>query len=117
METEKKKSIKDFLEIPYMGIRPDLVLSSGPLDHDGQRSWVLEDPVRGNIFRLGYTEGELLYRLMLEQDPDKAVMNLYTTTPLRPTPGEIAVFITMFQREGLAILPKEKVIQTGERKG
>jgi len=117
MEIEKKKSIKDFLEIPYLGIRPDLVLRSGPLDHDGQRTWVLEDPVRGNNFRLGYTEGELLYRLMVEHDPDKAVMNLYATTPLRPSPAEIAVFITMFQREGLAILPKEKVIQLEAERG
>lgn len=67
--------------------------------------------MRGNNFRLGYAEGELLYRLVTEPNPDAAAASLYTTTPLRPSPEEIAGFITMLQKEGLAILPKEEVIQ------
>ena len=99
------------LETPWLGLRPDVILHPGPVDPDGQRSWLLEDPVRGNNFRLGYTEGELLYRLATTQNPDAALRNLYTTTTLRPSLEEVASFVTMLQRERLAILPRETVIQ------
>jgi putative peptide zinc metalloprotease protein len=102
----------DFLlEHPWMGLRPDLVLYPGPLDFDGQRSWVLEDPVRGNNFRLGHAEGELLYRLTTEPDLESAVRKLYNTTTLRPSIQEIVGFITMLQREHLAVLPADRVIE------
>lgn len=107
----KKMSVQDLLEIPWVGLRPDVVLHPGPIDPDGQRSYVLEDPVRGNNFRLGYAEGELLYRLATESDPDAAAADLYATTTLRPSLEEIAAFIAMLQREGVAILPKEEVIR------
>lgn len=109
--TGNKSAIQDFLKVPWLGLRHDLVLHPGPLDHDGQRSYVLEDPVRGNNFRLGYTEGELLFRLMTEPDPDKAVARLYATTALRPSLEETVAFITMLQNELLAVLPKEEVIR------
>jgi putative peptide zinc metalloprotease protein len=106
-----RAKIQDFLESPWLGLRSDVILHPGPLDPDGQRSYILEDPVRGNNFRLGYTEGEFLYRLVTEKDPDAAVANLYATSTLRPSPEEVVTFITMLQREGLAILPKQKVIR------
>ncbi|MCP4345551.1 MAG: HlyD family efflux transporter periplasmic adaptor subunit [Desulfobacterales bacterium] len=106
-----KPSIQNFLKVQWIGLRHDLVLHPGPVDHDGQRSYVLEDPVRGNNFRLGYTEGELLFRLMTEPDPDKAVATLYNTTALRPSVEEIVSFITMLQNESLAVLPKEEIIR------
>ncbi|RLC01427.1 MAG: hypothetical protein DRI57_31135, partial [Deltaproteobacteria bacterium] len=80
----KKTSVQNILESPWLGLRPDVVLHPGPIDPDGQRSYVLEDPVRGNNFRLGYAEGELLYRLATEPDPDAAAADLYATTTLRP---------------------------------
>jgi len=111
-ESAKKPSaIQQLLEVPWLGLRSDVVLHPGPVDPDGQRSYVLEDPVRGNNFRLGYAEGELLYRLAREPDPDAAAANLYATTTLRPAPQEIAAFITMLQKEGLANLPTEEVIR------
>ncbi len=105
------KELADFLQIPWRGLRTDLLLHPGPLDHDGHRSWVLEDPVRGNNYRLGYAEGELIYRLTVEPNLDKAVANLYATTPLRPTPEEILSFVTMLQNESLARLPEEEVVR------
>ncbi len=107
----KKTSVQNILESPWLGLRPDVVLHPGPIDPDGQRSYVLEDPVRGNNFRLGYAEGELLYRLATEPDPDAAAADLYATTTLRPSLEEIAAFIAMLQREGVAILPKEEVVR------
>lgn len=103
--------VSQLLEIPWHGLRPDLVLHPGPLDYDGQRSWVLEDPVRGNNYRLGYAEGELLFRLTTIRELDAAVANLYRTTVLRPAPAEIAAFIRMLQREHLAILPQEETLR------
>jgi len=108
---EKKRTIQELLEIPWLGLRPDVILHHGPVDPDGQRSWVLEDPVRGNNFRLGYAEGEILYRLIMEKNPDTAAAKLYKTSTLRPGPDEIASFIRMLQNDGLAILPEEEVIR------
>ena len=105
-----KQPLDSLLEHRWMGLRSDLVLYPGPLDFDGQRSWVLEDPVRGNNFRLGHAEGELLYRLTTEPDLESAVRKLYNTTPLRPTIQEIVAFITMLQREHLAVLPADRVV-------
>ncbi len=108
---EAPKKLKDHLKTPWRGLRRDLILHPGPLDRDGHRSWVLEDPVRGNNYRLGYAEGELIYRLTVEPDLDKAVANLYATTPLRPSVEEILSFITMLQNESLARLSEEEVVR------
>ncbi|GBC59602.1 hemolysin D [Desulfonema ishimotonii] len=111
------RSIQNLLQIPWQGLRPDLMLHPGPVDFDGQRSWVLEDPVRGSNFRLGYAEGELLYRLLTHPDIDSAVRSLYTTTTLRPPVQEILSFISMLQRERLARMPDETVIREETESG
>jgi len=103
--------VSDLLETPWLGLRPDLIIHPGPIDYDGQRSWVLEDPVRGNNFHLGHAEGELIYCLTTEADIDSAIIKLYRNTTLRPTIEEIVVFINMLQRESLAVVPDDKVIQ------
>lgn len=105
------KSIHALLDVPWLGVRQDVVLHQGPLDHDGQRSWVLEDPVRGNIFRIGHVEGELLFHLTMAKDLDAAINRFFRETAFRPSIEEIAVFVRMLQRESLAILPEEEVIR------
>lgn len=100
-------SLQEMLDIPWMGMRSDLVLHQGPIDYDGQRSWVLEDPLRGNNYRLGHAEGELLYRLMTHPTLDAAVKSLYGNTTLRPSVQEIILFVKRLQSEHLAILPPE----------
>lgn len=109
--------LQDLLPIPWRGLRADLVLHPGPIDYDGQRSWILEDPVRGNNFRLGYAEGELIYRLTTEPDVDAAVRKLFATTPLRPTVQEILSFVIMLQRERLAVLTPEDVLELDRQSG
>lgn len=109
-------SLQDLLKIPWMGVRPDLILHAGPLDSNGERTWILEDPVRGNNYRLGYAEGELFFRLTTEPTLDEAVKRLFATTTLRPTPQEILNFVSMLQKEHLAILPPETVIQQESKK-
>lgn len=106
-------SLEQFLETPWLGLRPDLKLFPGPVEYDGQRSWVLEDPVRGNTYRLGHAEGELVYRLTTGRDLESAVRHLYRTTPLRPSPAEVIGFVAMLQRERLARLPADYV-EAGE---
>ncbi|MFP4387410.1 MAG: HlyD family efflux transporter periplasmic adaptor subunit [Desulfococcaceae bacterium] len=100
-------NLEDYLEAPWRGLRPDLKLFPGPLEYDGQRSWVLEDPVRGNTYRLGHAEGELVYRLTTGRDLESAVRHLYQTTTLRPSAAEVVAFLTMLQRERLARLPAD----------
>lgn len=103
------ENLEQFLEAPWRGLRSDLKLYPGPLEYDGQRSWVLEDPVRGNTYRLGHAEGELVYRLTTEPDLESAVRHLYQTTTLRPTAADVVGFVTMLQRERLARLPADHV--------
>jgi putative peptide zinc metalloprotease protein len=100
-------NLEDYLEAPWLGLRPDLKLFPGPLEYDGQRSWVLEDPVRGNTYRLGHAEGELVYRLTTGRDLESALRHLYQTTPLRPSAADVVTFLTMLQRERLARLPAD----------
>lgn len=109
-------NLEQFLETPWLGLRPDLKLFPGPVEYDGQRSWVLEDPVRGNAYRLGHAEGELVYRLTTGGGLDSAVRHLYQTTPLRPSPADIVGFLSMLQRERLALLPADHV-ETAESAG
>jgi len=111
-EPDKNKTrVSDLLQTPWLGLRPDLVIHPGPIDYDGQRSWILEDPVRGNNFRLGHAEGELIYRLTTEADVDAAIIKLYQNTTLRPTIEEIVAFINLLQRESLAIIPDNEVVR------
>ncbi len=102
-------TLEDYLETPWRGLRPDLKLFPGPVEYDGQRSWVLEDPVRGNTYRLGHAEGELIYRLVAGRSPESALRHLYQTTTLRPTPADAIAFLTMLQRERLTRLPADFV--------
>ncbi|MDM8538032.1 hypothetical protein QUF70_14850 [Desulfobacterales bacterium HSG17] len=106
-----KSKVSDLLETPWLGLRPDLIIHPGPIDYDGQRSWILEDPVRGNNFRLGHAEGELVYRLTTEPDVDAAIIKLYQNTTLRPTIEEIVAFINLLQRESLAVVPDDEVVR------
>jgi putative peptide zinc metalloprotease protein len=47
---------------PLPPLRDELRLHAGPALPDGAPSWVIEDPVRGRYFRIGWLEFELLSR-------------------------------------------------------
>lgn len=110
-------NLEDYLETPWLGLRPDLKLFPGPVEYDGQRSWVLEDPVRGNTYRLGHAEGEIIYRLIAGRSPEEALRHLYKTTTLRPSTADAIGFLTMLQREKLARLPADYVEKTASAGG
>ena len=46
-------------------LRQELLLHEGPQHRDGSPSWTLEDPTRGQFFRLGWAEVEILGRWAL----------------------------------------------------
>lgn len=108
-----RASLQELLPYPWRGLRTDLMLHRGPVDRDGQPSWILEDPLRGTHYRLGYTEGQLLYCLITAPTVDEAVKRLYLTTGLRPAPAEILSFVALLQRERLTLSRDEDLSGPG----
>ncbi len=47
---------------PLPRLRDELLLHEGPRNRDGSPTWTLEDPARGQFFRLGWAEVEILSR-------------------------------------------------------
>jgi len=105
------KTLDEQLSFPWMGIRRDLLLHPGPADVDGQPTWVVEDPLRGNNYQLGYTEAQLFMALTREATVEAAVKRLYRTTNLRPAPEDILNFIGMLQQQHLTRASSEHVIE------
>lgn len=114
-QPEKQLSISELLEVVWMGVRPDLVLKKGPVDPDGERTWVLEDPVSGDFFRLGVVEKELFIRLVKEDTPEQAVSRLFAETPYRPQAQYIVNFLKMLQTEGLTHLPPQHKVDESQK--
>lgn len=114
-QPEKQPSISELLELPWMGVRPDLVLKKGPVDPDGERTWVLEDPVSGDFFRLGVVEKELFIRLVKEGTPEQAVARLFAETSYRPQAQYIVNFLKMLQTEGLTHLPTQHKVEESQK--
>jgi putative peptide zinc metalloprotease protein len=95
------------LKIPWLGLRPDLVLHKGAPDESGKETYVLEDPIRGEHFELGDAEAKLFLCLASEKDLKSAVEKLIKTTSLRPSTKDVLSFVNMLQQEQLAILPAD----------
>ncbi|PID74060.1 MAG: hypothetical protein CSB33_00580 [Desulfobacterales bacterium] len=108
----RTKRLEDLLPFDWTGVRADLKLHPAPPDEDGQAAWVLEDPLRGNHFRLGYVEGQLLYCLITEPGVDEAVVRLMRTTGLRVPPAEVISFVTMLENERLTLTNGKKNEET-----
>ncbi|MGB0721689.1 MAG: hypothetical protein ACPGU7_04755 [Gammaproteobacteria bacterium] len=102
------------LQIPWRGVRRDLLVHEGPLDPDGQQTWVVEDPLRGASYRLGFAEAALFQCLATSRDLASAVNRFYRSTALRPMPQQIIEFVTMLQDQNLARLPPEAAIEKAE---
>lgn len=76
-------------DFPLPALRDDLRLHPGPSLPSGAPSWVIEDPVRGRYFRIGWLEFELLSRW----DAGSAaalIQQVGRETTLRPTLEEVA---------------------------
>ena len=50
------------MQLALPPLREDLALHPGATQKDGSPSWVIEDPLRGRFFRIGWLEFELLSR-------------------------------------------------------
>ncbi|MGE0083696.1 MAG: site-2 protease family protein [Desulfococcaceae bacterium] len=109
----KSERIADALEkglqIPWQGIRPDLMLHKGAIRAEGTDSYILEDPVTGAHFELGEAEAKFFLCLVTEKDLQSAVNKLLKTSSLRPSVDDILKFIKMLQMEKLAVLPARTV--------
>lgn len=108
--------IEEGLKIPWNGVRPDLMLHKGGLRMDGNETYVVEDPVRGDHFELGESEARFFMCLVTETDLNRAIDKLLRTTSLRPDVEDIRDFLRMLQKEQLAVLPPEMAIATAEMK-
>ncbi len=107
------EALEKGLQVPWMGIRPDLMLHKGTIRAEGTESYILEDPVTGAHFELGEAEAKFFLCLVTEKDLQSAVNKLLKTTSLRPSVDDILKFIKMLQMEKLAVLPSRTV--AGER--
>ncbi len=83
------------LKIPWMGLRPDLVLHKGAPDEHGKKTYVLDDPIRGEHFELGDADAKLFLCLASEKDLKSAVEKLIKTTSLRPSTKDVLGFVNM----------------------
>lgn len=110
------EAVEKGLNLPWMGLRPDVVLHKGVPDASDQPTYVLDDPVRGVHFELGDAEAQLFLCLAAEQDLKSAVERLLRTTSLRPSTEDIVEFLKMLQKEKLAILPADAAIAAAERR-
>lgn len=105
-------ALHEQLKTPWLGLRSDLKIYPAPLNQ-GQRSWVVEDPVSGQHYQLGVEEGEFFLQLSREASLDAALLALVKNTPFRPSLLEVLAFVERLQQEGLALLPAEEQISRG----
>lgn len=106
-QTDIFKAVEKSLPHPWMGLRPELKLRRGAPGDDGSKTWLLEDPLQGHYFELGEFEAAFSVCLMTEPDIRSAVEKLMAKTPLKPSPADIAGFLSLLQKERLAFLPSD----------
>lgn len=89
-------------EIPRLpGLRQDLHLLPGEAQADGAPSWRIHDPVRNRFFDIGWIEFELLQRWCDGMAVDELIARVGATTPLQPTPDELATLIAFLDQHQL----------------
>ena len=86
-------------------LREDLQLHPGPAQKDGSPSWVVEDPLRGRFFRIGWLEFEVLQRWSLG-DARAVAQQVAQDTLLQPTVEEVLAVKQFFLQHELARNPE-----------
>lgn len=71
-------------------LREELSLLPGPVLADGQPSWTLHDPIRGQFFRLDWSTFEILRRWQL-RDPDLIARAIAASTTLQIGVADVSV--------------------------
>lgn len=72
-------------------LRDELILHPGPAGWDGSPSWTLEDPLRGQFFRIGWLEKTLLSRWSLGS-VEQIVAETHQALPLTITAEDVRAF-------------------------
>jgi putative peptide zinc metalloprotease protein len=95
-------------------LREDLGLHAGPTLKNGSPTWVVEDPVRGRFFRIGWLEFELLSRWACG-DAKLLVQQVTQQTLLKPEMQEVlAVKQFLLQHELVENTEKLAALRRGE---
>ena len=85
-------------------LREDLSLHSGPTQQDGSPSWVIEDPLRGRYFRIGWLEFEVLTRWHLG-DARAVAQATQQETLLEPSVEEVLAIKQFLAQHELLVNP------------
>lgn len=83
-------------------LREDLALHPGATQKDGAPSWVVEDPLRGRFFRIGWLEFELLSRWHLG-DARRVAQAVASETLLQPSVEEVLAVKQFFLQHELLV--------------
>lgn len=83
-------------------LREDLQLHPGSAQKDGSPSWVIEDPLRGRFYRIGWLEFELLQRWHLG-DARAVAQQVTQETLLQPTVEEVLAVRQFFLQHQLLL--------------
>lgn len=83
-------------------LRPDLRLHRAPRQAGGAPAWTLEDPLRGQYVRIGWTEMEMLSRWSLGH-PEAIAAAIGRDTTLAPSAADVRDFATALGRLHLLV--------------
>lgn len=87
------QQLRDQAALPPL--REDLTLHTGATQKDGAPSWVIEDPMRGRFFRIGWLEFEVLNRWHLG-DARQVAEAVKQATLLSPSVEEVLAIKQFF---------------------
>jgi putative peptide zinc metalloprotease protein len=83
-------------------LREDLTLHQGATQKDGAPSWVIEDPMRGRFFRIGWLEFEVLQRWHLG-NAGQVAQSVSKETLMAPSIEEVLAIKQFFLRHELLV--------------
>jgi putative peptide zinc metalloprotease protein len=86
-------------------LRDDLSLHPGPSRTDGAPTWMIEDPLRGRFYRIGWIELEILVR-WAAGDAREVVRRVSAETLLRPEVEEVIAVRQFLLQHELAMNPE-----------
>lgn len=94
------QQLRDQAALPPL--REDLTLHTGATQKDGAPSWVIEDPMRGRFFRIGWLEFEVLNRWHLG-DARQVAEAVKQATLLSPSVEEVLAIKQFFLHHELLV--------------
>lgn len=83
-------------------LREDLALHPGGTQRDGSPSWIIEDPLKGRYYQIGWLEFEVLSRWSLG-DVKSIIRSIAEETLLAPEVEEILIIRQFFEQHELLL--------------